>query len=116
MNLTNEEIRIKVHEALGWTKRMEGPTHYAWSRGDYWHYLHEVPNYPESLDACAEFRKTLTDTEKERYAWWLNFLHPSTDIHYTPSEKHIRREVFDLIDAEPILHCLAYLKTKGLIP
>jgi len=121
MNLTNEEIRIKVAESLGWHEKPEpvgSANATAWWKGSdrYPSYLMPVPNYPESLDACAEFRKTLTDTEKERYVWWLNHLHPSADIHYSELQKDVRREVFDLIDVKPIEHCLAYLKTKMILP
>ena len=129
--MTNEEIKIKVAESLGWTHvqpiryhgikivgvppdAREPDLNFPTSDPDIW--CAPVPNYPESLDACAEFRKTLTDTEKERYVWWLNHLHPSADIHYSELQKDVRREVFDLIDVKPIEHCVAYLKMKELIP
>jgi len=114
MNLTNEEIRIKLAESLAWRKTPFGDSMENHPRT--WRTLSDLPNYPESLDACAEFRKTLTDTEKERYVWWLNHLHPSADIHYSELQKDVRREVFDLIDVKPIEHCVAYLKMKELIP
>ena len=101
MNLTNEEIRIKVHEALGWTKRMQGPTHYAWSRGDYWHYLHEVPNYTESLDAIVPVIRALPTTEQ-----WAIF---ETLLEVVPAE-------YPAACATAKEWCLAYLKTKGIIP
>ena len=124
MNLTNEEIRIKVAESMGWRDlKTTWEGYHEWMHPDgrvrYGTKTCKVaclPNYPESLDACAEFRKTLTDTEKERYVWWLNHLHPSADIHYSELQKDVRREVFDLIDVKPIEHCVAYLKMKELIP
>jgi len=142
--MTNDEIRIKIAESLETLKVWKNtetsipylcliPTeHKPFVREEqarFWEQvtwrdvtnlyvvqnLHLLPNYPESLDACAEFRKTLTDTEKERYVWWLNHLHPSADIHYSELQKDVRREVFDLIDVKPIEHCVAYLKMKEII-
>ena len=69
MKLTDEEIRIKVAEAMGWHEEKE-PVGSA-NASAWWHnndrypsYLMPVPNYPEDLNACAEFEAKLTDEEK----------------------------------------------------
>lgn len=93
MNLTDEEIRIKVAEAHGtmrWSyalpKKCIGAS---------------VPNYPEDFNACAEFEKTLTSAERFTYIVELNKLcgdEPSS-VWATARQR-----------------CLAYLKTKGILP
>lgn len=101
MNLTDEEIQIKVHEALGWTKRTQGPTHYAWSRGDYWHYLHEVPNYSLDLNAIVPIIRNMPETDQ-----WAIF---EALLAIVPSE-------YPAACATAKEWCLAYLKTKGILP
>jgi hypothetical protein len=114
MNLTDEEIRIKVAEAMGWTNitafhfedvvtgkpkilhKGDCPT---LEIEDQW-----LPNYPESLNACAEFEATLTD-------------HDTMRMHH-----NITKILRQMKDPRPAwrspakVRCLAYLKTKGLIP
>jgi hypothetical protein len=102
--MTNEEITIAVHEALGWIKLLEGPNHYGYKRGDEWHYLHQVPNYPESLDACAEFEATLTDHE-------LMLMH-----HQITKILRQMKDPRPAWRAPAKVRCLAYLKTKGILP
>jgi len=58
--------------------------------------LGNVPNYPLSLDACAEFEASLTDGEIYRYA---NFI---TD------------NIPELIKAKPRQRCIAFLKMRGV--
>jgi len=62
-------------------------------------YVSALPNYPESLDACAGFEKTNWSNHK---AYLRNLI----DICQTPE---------DAITANPLQRCLAYLKTKGAI-
>lgn len=107
--MTNEEIRAKIHESLGWTKRMQGAVHYAWSRGDYWHYLRDAPRYAESLDACAEFEATLTDVEWEDYSDYL------TELSDVDSWAILcGKDRGAVISSKPLIRCLAYLNTKGI--
>ncbi|WP_206689601.1 hypothetical protein, partial [Streptococcus pseudopneumoniae] len=63
--MTNAEIRIEVAESLGMTGVWPGGY---WNGRDASGKLTPVPNYPESLDACAEFEAMLTDGEQLRYA------------------------------------------------
>ena len=109
MNLTNEEIKSLIRKSQGWRELKEGPNQYGWKRGDERHYLHQVPNYPESLDACAEFEAHAYRTEPS--GWLSRYedeLRERCSVlqypHYNP------------ICATPRQRCLAYLKTKGLIP
>lgn len=102
MNLTDEEVRIKVAEAMGWNKIYKGPepdNRWMSPCGRY-RALEEIPNYPKSLDACAEFEGSNWQNHK---AYIRNLI----DICQTPE---------DAITATARQRCLAYLKTKGLIP
>lgn len=119
--MTNEEIRIKVAEAMGWNlcpAEIAGPAARLFN-GDVW-YRHaeshtiattdQLPNYPESLDACAEFEKTLTWEEQEVFKVRLSRITADdfyeARTHWSPHTHH----------ATARQRCLAYLKTKGLIP
>lgn len=109
MNLTNEEIKALIRKSQGWTELKEGPRQYGWKRGNKWHYLHDVPNYPLDLNACAEFEKTLTDEEWEAYADHLLW-----DEGETGHSNYSACKTGCIATARQ--RCLAFLKTKGLIP
>ena len=117
--MTNDEIRIriKIAESLGWKCGCLDWSGYhvvdpqGVKRG--WAGLEAVanealPNYPESLDACAEFERTLALEEQSRYTLnlWERLI----------GEPHIFKDSFKFVTATPLQRCLAYLKTKGLIP
>lgn len=96
MNLTDEEIRIKVAEAMGtmcWSYAL--PTKCIGA---------SVPNYPESLNACAEFEATLTDHE-------LMLMH-----HQITKILRQMKDPRPAWRAPAKVRCLAYLKTKGILP
>jgi len=99
MNLTDEEIRIKVAAAC----RFTNISAVCW-RGHLDGYERRVPNYPLDLNACAEFEATLTDEEWKDYGILLG----SRDTSWEGAKK--------LLSAPARQRCLAYLKTKGLIP
>jgi hypothetical protein len=64
--MTNERMRIVIAESLGFTRLgiYEGVNElYGDPPGCRGHV--QIPHYPESLDACAEFEKTLTDDDTE---------------------------------------------------
>jgi hypothetical protein len=61
----------------------------------------QVPNYPFDLNACAEFEKTLTDQEHNRCRAHIYLM------TFNP------RECFSATARQ---RCIAYLKTKGIIP
>ena len=111
--MTNEEIRIKVAEAMGWTwneQTMIGGILFrpAWSHDTHGfrYSIHDLPNYPESLDSCAEFEKTLTTEQRHDYVRSLRHI---TEVWDAMPE-------FTTTFATASQRCLAYLKTKGLIP
>jgi hypothetical protein len=111
--MTNEEIRIKVAEALGWKSPFnerewlhgsgpEGEDVYGKFVGtDPCGDREQVPNYPFDLNACAEFEKTLTDQEHNRCRAHIY------SMTFNP------RECFSATARQ---RCIAYLKTKGIIP
>jgi len=115
MNLTNEEIRTKVAESMGW-KCVGGKAFpECWTHDDHgfaWQ-VADLPSYPEDLNACASFEATLTDEEQAEY--WKNLV---TLCNEAAREQNNFRLVgiFYQITAKPKMRCLAYLKTKGLIP
>lgn len=114
--MTNEEIRIKVAEAMGarlwnnptqsgpsqlWGFQVPSPSEVfarMWLCGEADCLL---PDYPKDLNACAEFEKMLTDEEKTDFIRELN----KGDFSY-------RRLAF----ATARQRCITYLKTKGIIP
>ena len=130
--MTNEEIRIKVVEAMGLKFVRAGnikmpnaqemwPDHWQDTRGKRKRIDGSIvgitvalPNYPESLDACAEFEATLTDEEQQEYFYQLNeevgLVSPRSPAWL------FEWSVFKLVTATARQRCLAYLKTKGLIP
>lgn len=129
MTLTDEEIRIKVAESRGWTRE---PTDiqglYGWispQGGFAGRYHHpempepyegdpSVPNYPKDLNACAEFEATLTDEEQQEYFYQLNeevgLVSPRSPAWL------LEWSVFKLVTATARQRCLAFLKTKGILP
>lgn len=113
MNLTNEEIRIRIAEILGLERVFYTPTAAAvrrknWPRSST---VPVIPNYPESRDACAEFEKTLTDEGWDEYSDHLS------DAAGVDSWSILAgKDRGAIISATPLQRCIAYLKTKGLIP
>ena len=121
MTFTDEEIRIKVAEAMGarWHCVLTGPQSerlvlafsqwtnlgpLRWELSDGRILSPQISNYPESLDACAEFEKTLTDEELEAYREHISELLNDTariGLGFT---------------AKPKIRCLAYLCVKGILP
>jgi hypothetical protein len=75
--MTKDQIKIAVAKECGWLHIKEdfnqsGLTKGLKSDGDYVStFYRELPNYPESLDACAEFEKLLTSKEMRQYACLL---------------------------------------------
>jgi hypothetical protein len=128
MNLTNEEIRIKIAESLGkfrikplkrtTRKGKDDPNGVRIWYCDEHHggaaTYAEIPNYPESLDACTEFEKTLL-TEEDQTDYWVHL------IMICGAEAREKKDInrigtFYQITATPKQRCFAYLRTKKLIP
>lgn len=105
MNLTDEEIRIKVAEAHGtmrWSYAL--PTKCIGA---------SVPNYPEDLNACAEFEKTLNKAEQDAY--WCHIVNLCNEAA-REQKKFELVGIFYQITATARQRCIAFLKTKGIIP
>ena len=66
MTLTDEEIRIKVAEAVGFTNINS----VCW-RGHLSGYEKRIPNYPEDLNAMHEAEKVFTEGQMGAYAYVL---------------------------------------------
>lgn len=67
MSMTPDEQQKAIHKALGWQPVIEGPSHYAWKRGDEQHYIHEAPEYPKDLNAMHEAIRVLTDGQRSDF-------------------------------------------------
>ena len=84
--LTDEEIRIKVAELLGWVSNGAGAWHkdgavrkLVFEDGEgRFRDTHPLPNYPRDLNACHEFEKTLADGQ---WTLYTDMLTP-VDTHY----------------------------------
>lgn len=119
MNLTDEEIRIKVAESLPvkeahwWCPRC-GEVHANQVTFTEHHGIDscmervtwvESPNYPESLDACAEFEK---DAPRE---YWRKLSASVEPVDSSPIGLAIA-----VAKATARQRCLAYLRMKGILP
>ena len=134
MNLTDEEIRIKVAEECGYANIRQERYVLDWGgpmkqvlMGDRntfvdcspeapelsgWMVLAcRIPNYPESRDACAEFEATLTREERNRYVNLLDDMALESMDDDDPVERDFR-----WCCSSAKHRCLAYLKTKGPLP
>lgn len=96
--MKTEQIRIAVAECLGWKIDLEegNVALMGWFKEDLWDM---VPDYPTSLDDCAEFEKTLTEEELDRYARELVFLMKTGEPRVFMSP--------------PLRRCIGYLRVKG---
>jgi hypothetical protein len=128
MNLTNEEIRIKIAESLGYefihhnadrpgymeivVIKNDGVDFGSFFQSDAVASIARslqmagILNYPESLDACAEFEKTLNGAESVQYAAELSG--GGFPIYELTT--------FRIATSSALKRCLAYLKTKKIIP
>ena len=127
--MTNERIRIKIAEALGWKQT-------AGRNGDYiarpngtevWHYDNrgnsygptnnwqlllqrkEIPDYPNDLDACHEMEKVLTDEQSEMFADAICRMVCGRTVDAASTY-----EIAYCIHATARQRCEAFLKTLGL--
>ena len=130
MNLTDEEIRIKVAEACGWSQKeatFDKPVEKGGMRLP--NYFHQGPqmawtherqpgvytqplNYPADLNACASFEATLTDEELSLYGHELGI---QTECMQWYNGYISAFGITVIARATARQRCLAYLKTKGLI-
>ena len=102
MNMTDEQMRIAIAEACGWEVISNTLCNVKPDKnGDpEIEPIAPLPDYPEDLNACAEFEKTLTDKE----LWQIDAILFNLPDCRAPFVATARQR------------CLAYLKTKGIIP
>ena len=110
--MSDEEIRIKIAESLGWKWNASTdvggkafPECWAHDEHGFAWQVADLPNYPESLDACAEFEATLTVNERLTFRNLL--VRAQAECPYPDTYA---------VSATARQRCLAYLKTKGIIP
>ena len=109
--MTNEEIRIKVAEACGWTEIVHHKLH-AGNEGLLGTHIAAdgvrdrdwVPDYLNDLNAMHEAETSLTDEHWDDYAAHLGLW---DDDPYRAAKA---------LHATARQRCIAYLKTKGIIP
>ena len=78
--LTDDEIRIKVAELMGWERFPDKDMpfgHTYWARFEHGHFKkdttehgNKLPDWPRDLNACSEMEKTLWHTPE----MWLNYV------------------------------------------
>ncbi len=105
--MTNDEIRIKIAESLGWSQPFGATGDWQRPDGSMTRWC-MVPNYPESLDSCAEFEVRLITGERATYREHLAQVCDRdfyAGTHWSTCSVH----------ASAKQRCLAYLKTKELI-
>lgn len=125
MDMTKDEIRIAVAEAMGWTRMDEdfnpgvhGKTLFTCGtslqgtppcdkdKPEDDQAYEKVPNYPESLDACAEFERALTEDECVEYNSWLVSV-------IGPTVRLAKSDTWTW-GALPMQRCEAFLRVKSL--
>lgn len=116
--MTTDQIRIAVVECLGWVK-VDPPKIGTWGTTAHdknWSYLHQLPNYPASLDACAEFEKTIQQAGLEdKYIYELLkvcFVQRGT-ITIEDYENGVGWDHEEWFFATALQRCEAYLRVKG---
>jgi hypothetical protein len=105
--MTDEQMRIKIAEACGWSK-VDGDNGL---RPD--GIFTVLPDYLNDRNACAEFEATLTDMEQDEY-----YRHLVTLCNEAAREQRNFRlvSIFYQITATARQRSLAFLKTKGILP
>lgn len=104
--MTNDAIRRKIAEACGWKSVTNNSTLGVLPPTRGWQ---DLPNYPESHDAMAEARKTLSGGAWNDYEWALRKV-----IARSMRESEYTVTVCQIINATPLQHAEAFLRAKGL--
>lgn len=109
--MSSDEMRIAVAECLGYVKAPGKEI--AWKHpSDLWRNpVYDLPNFTTSLDACAEFERTLNhDDEWRNYLGYLKQLVKGcTQLPHLMSMEDLQR----CWNATPLQRCEAYLRVKG---
>jgi hypothetical protein len=127
--MTNEKMRVKIAELLGLTCKSCGGTgirhkmgveeyHSIRNSNKEWReswpmdepdvkcFHNELPNYPEDLNACAEFEKGLEYKVQPQYLWELKKIIMRTSDTQGASDFEVRH-------ATPLQLCEAFLRVHG---
>ena len=106
--MTDEEINVTIAEACGILSKDQWGKIYKTPQG----YVRDVPDYLNDLNACAEFEATLTYEEAEAYEDELcDICKRDNELEDNPAPWR-----FAVATAKPKQRCLAFLKTKGILP
>lgn len=149
MNITDEEIRIKVAEAMGleiihdprgpidtrpspysikrklfYTPAAAGVRRKSWPKAST---VPIIPNYPEDLNACHEMEKSLVTVGE-----WISYMENLASTATIPTngatawelvckmshsdQKGVLYGLAGFVHATARQRCIAYLKTKGILP
>ncbi len=82
---------------------------------------HDIPDYLNSRDACAQFEATLNSDEQKKYGEKLRAIINQTDMERLllmplySKQPWTGTNVFLVATATPEQRCLAYAKVKGLL-
>lgn len=111
--MTTVQINVAIAESLGWTKigrKGFGSTQIvgAMPKEPYWNFT-PLPNYCNSLDACADFERTLGAAQHWQFRQALWHITEAKDGEVN-GEEHNRR----YCSATALQRCEAYLRVKGL--
>lgn len=108
--MTDEQIRIKVAEACGWTRFESGPYNgapFAIEPGDT-HPAHkyQVPNYPADWNACHEMVNSLDPADRVSWIGWMHRITQEAGMTgWLPKR---------IINSTQRQWCEAFLRVKGL--
>jgi len=103
--LTDDEIRVRVAEACGWTKRREiEPGYWVWIAPDGNTVGQStLPNYPADLNACHE---AVMSQGSETIAEFCNVL---ADACHAEAKKHPHSAIMRSVNASARARCEAFL-------
>lgn len=119
VQMNKNKLRVKVAEACGWKPYHEkggklGEPEFYSPTGEF-SLLEDVPNYPEDLNACAQFEAMLSDGECNKYIKALFNLIQGTETHWR--DEFVETPwitAFFIATATTEQRCRAFLKVKGI--
>lgn len=103
------ELRVRVAELRGWTHiEVSGPYNVLCGCHPILGGPKELPDFPRDLNACAEFRQSLSKEQKEIY---MLHLYRKVTGHEHPPWPISAWMAFWLTDAKATDHCYAFIAT-----
>lgn len=121
--MTKDEIRIACAEACGWKRREHRKNPNCWTAPDgrFVRTYHDLPNYPEDLNACHEMEKALTPDQQYNYGELLASLVRKPELEAAKREGQDEDDQFPLngfghfalATIPAIQRCEAFLRTIG---